>query len=407
VPRQPLSEASTPKPLRALGDRRGTATHATGVRCAQLVDGLYGRPLGWSLEAAAAELNVSVRSVERYVKACTNFITDPAGRPRIEIVRHGGRRLFRLVPRLPARESTVFQVAALRLARALLRFAGGTVLEQLLDDACERLEAVARPEDRERLAGLERKFYAIPFVEKHYRHLDDTVDRILRGLIEQRRLRIDYDGTRGAGRVHAFDPYTLAVYRGGLYLIGRSDRYEKIIYLAVERIRSIELGQERFEYPARYSPHRHHRGVFGIIGGEETRVELLLRDPETTALLRARRLNLGERFHPRKDGMALLTMRVGGIDELTNWVLGFGPHVQVLRPARFGSGWRVTCGLPVRCTRRHDDRRRRVPRAPCPPGDGLGPAHVSPEHLRRAGLRGSVRDVALFAAGASRCRCGS
>jgi predicted DNA-binding transcriptional regulator YafY len=139
-----LSEAGTPKRLRALGDRRGTATHATGVRCAQLVDGLYGRPLGWSLEAAAAELNVSVRSVERY---------------------------------------------------------------------------------------------AIPFVEKHYRHLDDTVDRILRGLIEQRRLRIDYGGTRGAGRVHAFDPYTLAVYRGGLYLIGRSDRYEKIIYLAVEPLR--------------------------------------------------------------------------------------------------------------------------------------------------------------------------
>jgi hypothetical protein len=82
-----LSDASTPKRLRALGDRRGTATHATGVRCAQLVDGLYGRPLGWSLEAAAAELNVSVRSLERYVKACTNFITDPAGRPRIEIVR--------------------------------------------------------------------------------------------------------------------------------------------------------------------------------------------------------------------------------------------------------------------------------------------------------------------------------
>ena len=56
----------------------------------------------------------------------------------------------------------MFQVAALRLARALLRFAGGTVLEQLLVDACERLEAVARPEDRERLAGLERKLYAIP-----------------------------------------------------------------------------------------------------------------------------------------------------------------------------------------------------------------------------------------------------
>ena len=328
-----MSEGRTPKRLLALGDRRGVATHATGVRGAQLVDGLYARPTGWSLEAAAEALDVSVRSVERYVRACADFLTDKAGRPRIEIVRHGGRRLVRLVPRALARESTVFQVAALRLARALLRLAGGTVLEQLLDDACDRLESVASPEDRPKLVGLEHKFYAIPYVEKQYRDLDETIDKILRGLVRQLRLRIDYGGTRGEGRVHMFDPYTLAVYRGGLYLIGRSDRYEKIIYLAVERTLSVELSKERFEYPARYSPRRHHLGVFGIIGGEETRVELLLMDRETAALLRARRLNLGERFHARKDGTTLLTMRARGIDELANWVLGFGPHVKVVRPA--------------------------------------------------------------------------
>jgi predicted DNA-binding transcriptional regulator YafY len=328
-----LSEARKPKRLRALGDRRGIATHATGVRCAQLVDGLYQRSLGWSLEAAAEELGVSVRSVERYVKACAEFITDSAGRPKIEIVSHGGRRTVRLASRVAPRESTVFQVASVRLAGALLRFAGGTVLGQLLNDARERLESVARPSDQPLLAGLKRKFYAIPFAEKHYRHLDDTIDSILRGLVEQRRLRIDYGAKSGAGRVHTFDPYTLAVYRGGLYLIGRSDRHDKLIYLAVERIRSVELAAERFEYPVRYSPRRHHRGVFGIIEGEEMHVELLLMDPQTAALLSARRLNLGERFEPRNDGTTLLRMRVRGIDELTNWVLGFGPRVQVLRPA--------------------------------------------------------------------------
>ena len=331
VPRQPLSKASTPKRLRALGDRRGVATHATGVRCAQLVDGLYQRSLGWSLEAAAEALGVSVRSVERYVKACAEFITDSAGRPKIEIVGQGGRRMVRLASRVSPRESTVFQVAAVRLASALLRLAGGTVLEQLLTDACQRLESVARPADQPLLPGLKLKFYAIPYAEKQYRDLDDTIDCILRGLVEQRRLRIDYGG--GAGRVHLFDAYTLAVYRGGLYLIGRSDRHDTIIYLAVERIRAVELEAERFEYPARYSPRGHHRGVFGIIEGDETRVELLLMDPATAALLRARRLNLDERFQTRHDGTTLLTMRVRGIDELANWVLGFGPHVKVLRPA--------------------------------------------------------------------------
>src|SRR5262249_31621382 len=189
----------TPKRLLELGDARGVATHASVARGAQLVDGLYDRPTGWSLEAAAEALGVSTRSVERYVRACAEFVTDSEGRSRIEIVHHGGRRIVRPAPRAPARESPVFQAAALRLARALLRFTGGTVLAQLLDDACERLESVARPEDQERLAGLKWKFYAIPFAEKHYRHLDDIVDRILRGLVDQRRLRIDYGGGRGGG----------------------------------------------------------------------------------------------------------------------------------------------------------------------------------------------------------------
>src|SRR5262249_61629831 len=102
--------------------------------------------------------------------ACADFITDRAGRPRIEIVRQGGRRMIHLVPRGLDRESTVFQVAALRLARALLSFAGGTVLEALLDDACQRLESGAPAEDPPRLEALGGTFHTIPFLENHYRH---------------------------------------------------------------------------------------------------------------------------------------------------------------------------------------------------------------------------------------------
>src|SRR5262249_59769956 len=102
-------------------------------------------------------------------------------------VSHGGRRTVGLASRVAPRESTGFQVASVRLAGALLRFAGGTVLGQLLNDARERLESVARPSDQPLLAGLKRKFYAIPFAEKHYRHLDDTIDSILPRLVEQPR----------------------------------------------------------------------------------------------------------------------------------------------------------------------------------------------------------------------------
>jgi hypothetical protein len=40
------------------------------------------------------------------------------------------------------------------------------------------------------------------------------VDRTLRGLVDQRWLRI-YGGKRGEGNVHLFDPYTLASIAAG------------------------------------------------------------------------------------------------------------------------------------------------------------------------------------------------
>lgn len=66
------------------------------------------------------------------------------------------------------------------------------------------------------------------------------------------------------------------MYRGGLYLLGRSYRGAKIVTLAVERIRRAERVPERFEYPKRYSPQEHTVGSFGIMEGPETKVELLI-----------------------------------------------------------------------------------------------------------------------------------
>src|SRR5439155_15292969 len=114
---------------------------------------------------------------------------------------------------------------------------------------------------------------------------------------------------------HNFDPYTLAMYRGGLYLIGRSHHYKKIVYLAVERIRRAERLPEQFEYPKRYSPERYTEGTFGIVEGPETEVKLELLNPETVVLLSSRRLHPTQRFESRPDGTAVLTMRVRGTRE--------------------------------------------------------------------------------------------
>jgi proteasome accessory factor B len=183
---------------------------------------------------------------------------------------------------------------------------------------------------------------------KDYRDFDDCLDVILQCLVHQHVMHVEYRSPWRADderTVHDFAPYTLVMYRGGLYVIGRSEQLDRVVYLAVERIESATKLPERFDYPKEYSPAKHTEGMFGIVDGPEMHVELLLRRPEGAALLSSRRLHPTQRFEPREDGTTLLTMTVRGTSELVNWILGLGPHVEVLAPD----------GLRAEVARAHED----------------------------------------------------
>jgi len=294
--------------------------------------GLWSRPRGWSFAAVEAELGISERTLLRYLAACRTELVDADGRPIIETFRRGDSRMLRLAESGRMEESAAYQVLVLYFALSVFQFLEGTVITEGVADLWERFLRSVPAAQRGRLADLQRKFYAVPHAMKDYRAFDAQLDAIIFCLVHNRRLRIDYAGLLGGGKVHEFDPYTLVMYRGGLYLLGRSQRGGKVLTLAVERMRAVERLAATFEYPAGYTPEKHSEGIFGIIEGPQTPVELLIKDAQTRAYLESRRIHPTQQFRPRRDGGALLTMTVRGTDELKYWILGFGPHVEVRRP---------------------------------------------------------------------------
>src|SRR5262249_15471850 len=245
----------------------------------------------------------------------------------LDVVRRGERRVLRLASGARAPDFTSYQALSFYLALTVCQFLDGTVLKDGVEDLWQRFYRMLTPGQQARLADFDRKFYSIPYAVKDYREFDETLDVIIRSLVNQNTMRIDYAGPWHEGHVHEFDPYTLAMYRGGLYLIGRSHHYRKIVYLAVERIRSAERLEERFEYPRRYSPARHTEGTFGIVDGPETEVKLELLSPETVALLSSRRLHPTQRFERRGDGTAGLTEGGRGAREVENLIFRPGAVV--------------------------------------------------------------------------------
>jgi predicted DNA-binding transcriptional regulator YafY len=308
-------------------------TYGAATRLARLLLGLQGRAHGWSFAAVQEELGISERTLLRYLAIGRRELVDPDGQPVIESFRRGEQRVLRLSQAAQLGESTVYQVLFFYFAQSVFQFLDGTVIRDGVDDLWERFLRSVPGAQRARLADFRRKFFAVPHAMKDYKPFDATLDTIVWCLVHERRMRVDYGGLLGAGKSHDFEPYTLLMYRGGLYVVGRSHRGRKIIALAVERMRAVERLPSRFDYPSGYTPEKHTEGIFGLIEGPETSVELLITNPETHAYLASRRLHPSQRFRARKGGGWVLSLTVRGTAELRYWILGLGPHVEVLKPA--------------------------------------------------------------------------
>jgi predicted DNA-binding transcriptional regulator YafY len=314
------------------GRERRVPTYGAAVRLARIVHGLSSRPHGWSFAAIQNELRISERTLLRYLAVCRSELIDAGGQPIFEVVRHGDRRLLRLTDRGVPQEATPYEISFLYFALTVFQFLEGTVVKEGVEGLWERLYRALPDTQRLRLADFARKFHSIPYAVKDYSGFDETLDVVVQCLVHQYRMRIDYGGLLGDGKVHEFDPYTLTMYRGGLYLIGYTHRVRKITTLAVERIRKAEKLTQHFTYPKRYSPAKYTEGMFGIIGGPRARVELLLLNPETAAFLSARQVHPTQRFRALRNGTTQLSMMVRGTTELASWILSLGPYVKVLRP---------------------------------------------------------------------------
>jgi proteasome accessory factor B len=316
------------------------ATYPAGLRLARIAIELGSRPYGWSFDAIKRELRISERTLLRYISACRQALRDWNGRPMIEVVRRGSRRWLRLTSATRSLDSNPYRAASLYFTLTLLKFLEGTVMKEGVETLWDRnFKDLSAPE-RQRLTDFDRKFYAVPYAPKNYHDFDDQLDLILRALIDQNVIHVDYAGLAGEGKQHDFEPYTLLAYRGGLYVLGLSQLYRRVIYLAVERIRKAEFVRDRtgnrvrFAYPKSYRPDKHLDGTFGLLTGPETEVELLLLG-DSEAYLRPRLIHPTQNFRRRSDGKTVMTMRVRGTTELRNFILSQGPWVKVLKPVGF------------------------------------------------------------------------
>jgi predicted DNA-binding transcriptional regulator YafY len=294
-----------------------------------LLDG----PEGVSIYDVAERFEVDPRTALRYLQALAR-----AGEPLYEEML-GKRKVWRLMPtaRRQSITLTTAQMTALFLSRRVFDFLAGTGFKEDLDDVFAKLEATLRRRDAAAVRNLGRKVFDVNEARHLYEGRIEDVNDIMTALLREERLRVTHEGVGGGRKTFVLEPYTLLVYKKGLYLAGRSEGHGgEVRTFALDGFREVEWRRgDRFEYPADYTPERITEGAFGLIRGAET-VRVRVRfDDKVARYVQRRMWHPTQRFRKLAGarGGVEMTMDVRGTVELVSWVLGFGGTAEVVEPA--------------------------------------------------------------------------
>jgi predicted DNA-binding transcriptional regulator YafY len=158
--------------------------------------------------------------------------------------------------------------------------------------------------------------------------------RVARAVREGRRLELVYwTASRDAVGRRVVDPYHLASIAGDWYLVAYCHLREEVRMFAPGRIRSARETGERFERPAGFRIEDYLDGSFRAVRGDgrPRRVRLLFA-ASAARYVGERQWHPSQRLRFRKDGRLELTLRLGDLEEVTRWVLGYGAACEVLEP---------------------------------------------------------------------------
>ncbi len=147
------------------------------------------------------------------------------------------------------------------------------------------------------------------------------------------------DARASARRVR---PYHLANRENLWYLVGFDCERGALRTFALPRISAVEVTATAFARPADFSPEKFFANALGVLGGAgDYRVVVRFR-AAAAERIREREWHESQALRELPGGELELTLRLGALTEVEQWILGWGDAAEVLAPPELRAGLRRT-----------------------------------------------------------------
>jgi proteasome accessory factor B len=285
-------------------------------------------PDGLTVTEIGTRLGLPPRAVTRFLRVLRD-----AGFPLRGVGTGAARRVVAegggAVPPIPLSLSNLISIY---LSANLLAFLEGTPYQEGLADALTKIQATLPPETVARLDEIRRSFYAIRNPSREYARHAGILATLNVALVSRKCIRLRYrrpDWKKE--RQYSLAPYAIFLHKQALYVIGKVVQHGEIRIFSVTRMLGVTILRDGFAMPADFTPDRYLADAFGLIR-EPPRTVRVRFDKSIAAIVEETTWHPSQTIEHLPDGDLLLTLRVGGMDEVLWWVLSYGANAKVLEP---------------------------------------------------------------------------
>ena len=164
--------------------------------------------------------------------------------------------------------------------------------------------------------------------------LDEEIFEIVLRAVQQRRL-LEFDYRKQAAKEfekRRLHPYQLVCSNNRWYVLGQDLARNDIRTFVLSRMAGPEILPGGFQRPANFNVKNVLKGSFGIFKGKDDFEVVLELDNWAADILRNRRWHWSQKVIDMPGGEMRVSFNLDNLEEIEQWVLGWGAHAKVIRP---------------------------------------------------------------------------
>ena len=227
---------------------------------------------------------------------------------------------------------TLTELLSLQLSRDLFQVFAGTVFHESADSLFEKITAALPPESISFLERVRSAYHVTSRPCKDYGRFRELLGRVHQAVLERRSLEIAYLGLSDEAAVlRKINPYKIWFSEGTLYVIAHCRLRNEIRTFVLDRIQVLRLTDEIFAVSPDFSFEDFIRHSFKVMQQDLHTVVIQI-SPAWARYVGERIWHESQTIQKLFDGGIELALRVAGLEEIRQWILGLGPEAYVVAP---------------------------------------------------------------------------